>query len=64
MENIANIRVPMIAVIEGRAHVYSEYALLASVIVGSESRSSRMRGMLDKLICQSLVGSREGSTNS
>src|SRR3989441_13302450 len=33
VENIANIRVPMIAAIEGRAHVHSEYALLASVIV-------------------------------
>jgi hypothetical protein len=31
VENIANIRVPMIAAIEGRAHVHSEYALLASV---------------------------------
>src|SRR6202045_322496 len=37
VENIANIRVPMIAAIEGRAHVHSEYALLASVIVASEA---------------------------
>ena len=29
LENIANIRVPVIAAIEGRAHVHSEYALLA-----------------------------------
>ena len=36
VENIANIRVPMIAAIEGRAHVHSEYALLTSVIVASE----------------------------
>jgi enoyl-CoA hydratase/carnithine racemase len=36
LENIANIRVPMIAAIEGRAHVHSEYALLASVIVAAE----------------------------
>jgi enoyl-CoA hydratase/carnithine racemase len=36
VENIANIRVPVIAAIEGRAHVHSEYALLASVIVASE----------------------------
>ena len=28
MENIANIRVPMIAAMEGRAHVHSEYAHL------------------------------------
>ena len=37
MENIANIRVPVIAAIEGRAHVHSDYALLASVIVAAES---------------------------
>ena len=37
LENLANIRVPVIAAIEGRAHVHSEYALLASVIVASES---------------------------
>jgi enoyl-CoA hydratase/carnithine racemase len=37
LENIANIRVPLIAAIEGRAHVHSEYALLANVIVAAES---------------------------
>jgi enoyl-CoA hydratase/carnithine racemase len=36
LENMANIRVPVIAAIEGRAHVHSEYALLASVIVAAE----------------------------
>jgi enoyl-CoA hydratase/carnithine racemase len=36
LENIANIRVPVIAAIEGRAHVHSEYALLANVVVASE----------------------------
>src|SRR5437870_7288395 len=36
VENLANIRVPVIAAIEGRAHVHSEYALLASVIVAAE----------------------------
>lgn len=36
LENIANIRVPMIAAIEGRAHVHSEYALLANVIIAAE----------------------------
>src|SRR3979490_1925249 len=36
LENLANIRVPVIAAIEGRAHVHSEYALLASVIVEAE----------------------------
>src|ERR1700723_3022171 len=33
LENIANIRVPLIAAIEGRAHVDLDYALLANVIV-------------------------------
>ncbi|MBY0447873.1 MAG: enoyl-CoA hydratase/isomerase family protein [Hyphomonadaceae bacterium] len=33
LENLANIRVPVIAAIEGRAFVHSEYALMANVIV-------------------------------
>src|SRR5438309_11738944 len=33
LENLANIRVPVIAAVEGRAHVHSEYALLADAIV-------------------------------
>jgi enoyl-CoA hydratase/carnithine racemase len=36
LENITNIRVPVIAAIEGRAHVHSDYALLANVIVAAE----------------------------
>jgi enoyl-CoA hydratase/carnithine racemase len=36
LENIANIRVPVIAAIEGRAHIHSDYALIASVIVAAE----------------------------
>jgi enoyl-CoA hydratase/carnithine racemase len=36
LENIANIRVPVIAAIEGRAHIHSDYALLADVIVAAE----------------------------
>jgi enoyl-CoA hydratase/carnithine racemase len=36
VENLANIRVPVIAAVEGRAHVHSEYALLANVIVAGE----------------------------
>ena len=36
LENLANIRVPVIAAVEGRAQVYSEYALLANVIVAAE----------------------------
>jgi enoyl-CoA hydratase/carnithine racemase len=37
LENIANIRVPVIAAVEGRAHVHSEYALLANAIVAAEA---------------------------
>lgn len=37
LENITNIRVPMIAAIEGRAHIHSDYALLANVIVAADS---------------------------
>lgn len=36
LENLANIRVPVIAAIEGKAHVHSEYALLADVIVAGQ----------------------------
>lgn len=39
LENITNIRVPVIAAVEGRAHVHSDYALLASVIVAAEGAS-------------------------
>lgn len=37
LENIANIRVPMIWALEGKAHVHAEYGLLANVIVAGES---------------------------
>lgn len=37
LENLANIHVPVIAAVEGRAAVHSEYALLADVIVAGES---------------------------
>lgn len=39
LENLANIRVPMIFALEGRAHVHAEYGLLANVIVAGESAS-------------------------
>ena len=39
LENIANIRVPVIAAIEGRAHIHSEYALLANVVIAGRSAS-------------------------
>src|SRR6201984_2693246 len=37
LENLANIRVPVIAAIEGGACVHAEYALLSTVIVAAES---------------------------
>jgi enoyl-CoA hydratase/carnithine racemase len=37
LENLANIRVPVIAAVEGRAYVHSEYALLADIIVAGQS---------------------------
>lgn len=37
MENLVNIRVPVIAAIEGKAHIHSEYALTADTIVAAES---------------------------
>jgi enoyl-CoA hydratase/carnithine racemase len=37
LENLLNIRVPVIAAVEGRLHVHSEYALLANVIVAGQS---------------------------
>ncbi len=37
LENIANIRVPMVWALEGKAHVHAEYGLLANIIVAGES---------------------------
>jgi enoyl-CoA hydratase/carnithine racemase len=37
VENLANIRVPMIAAVEGKAHVHTEYVLMANIIVAGES---------------------------
>src|ERR1700726_874251 len=36
LENIANIRVPVIAAVKGRAHIHTDYLLLANVIVAAE----------------------------
>jgi len=44
LENIANIRVPVIAAVEGRAHIHSEYALLANVIVAGEGATFQDMG--------------------
>src|SRR5260370_34257819 len=40
LENIANIRVPEIASVEGRDHIHSDCALLASVIVSPAMSAS------------------------
>lgn len=39
LENLANIRVPVIAAVEGQVNLHSEYALMANLIVASESAS-------------------------
>lgn len=39
LENLANIRVPVIAAVEGQANVHSEYALMANVIVAGRGAS-------------------------
>jgi enoyl-CoA hydratase/carnithine racemase len=36
LENLANIRVPVIAAVEGQANVHSEYALMADLIVAGQ----------------------------
>jgi enoyl-CoA hydratase/carnithine racemase len=36
LENLANIRVPVIAAVEGRAHLHSEYALMANVVIAAK----------------------------
>jgi hypothetical protein len=43
LENIANIRVPVIAAVEGRAHVHSDYALLAASLLLQKPPLSVMR---------------------
>src|SRR5439155_26231115 len=42
LERTANIRVPVIAALEGRCYVHSEYALLANMIVAG--RSAKFHG--------------------
>ena len=37
VENLLNIRVPVIAAVEGRVDVHSEYALIANVVIAGES---------------------------
>ena len=54
VENIANIRVPMIAAIEGRAHVHSEYALVANVIVAARVRPSTIFRTSPEALCRAM----------
>lgn len=37
MDNLTNIRVPMIAAVEGKAHIHTEYALMADIVLAGES---------------------------
>jgi len=39
LENLLNIRVPIIAAVEGRLYVHSEYALFANVVVAAATAS-------------------------
>lgn len=39
LENLVNIRVPVIAAIEGKAYIHTEYALTANIIVAGKSAS-------------------------
>jgi len=55
LENIANIRVPVIAAVEGRAHIHSDFALLASVIVAAEGATFQDVGHFG---CGSYAGRR------
>ena len=62
LENLANIRVPMIAAVEGRAHVHSEYALLANVIVAAKGRPLMMCRISQGASCQEMESLPRGAT--
>jgi pyruvate/2-oxoglutarate dehydrogenase complex dihydrolipoamide dehydrogenase (E3) component len=53
LENLANIRVPVVAAVEGRAYVHSEYAPLANVIVAGE-RNERLVHREDEDVTEAL----------
>jgi hypothetical protein len=61
LENIANIRVPVIAAIEGRAHIHSDYALLANVIWRPRLRPSRMSGISPRVSYRVTESLRRGA---
>jgi enoyl-CoA hydratase/carnithine racemase len=58
LENIANIRVPVIAAVEGRAHIHSDYALVASVIVAAEGATFQDVGISSRHVRASSGGIR------
>ena len=60
LENIANIRVPVIAAIEGRAHIHSDYALLANVIVAAEDATFQDVGHFAVGSCPATESLRRG----
>ena len=60
LENMANIRVPVIAAIEGRAHIHSEYALLANVIVSAEGATFWMSVTSRQELCLETASSPPG----
>jgi enoyl-CoA hydratase/carnithine racemase len=62
LENIANIRVPVIAAVEGQANVHSEYALLANVIVAGEGATFNDLPTSQAALCQVMESLRSGAT--
>lgn len=64
LENIANIRVPMIFALEGRAHVHAEYGLLANLIVAGEGRASTICRTLRAASSRATASIRCGATSS
>jgi hypothetical protein len=51
LENIANIRAPLICAVEGKAWIHSEYCLLANVIVAGEGASFNDFAALQRRHC-------------
>jgi enoyl-CoA hydratase/carnithine racemase len=60
LENLANIRVPVLAAIEGQANVHSEYALIADVIVAGEGATFNDVRILPAALCPATESSPPG----
>jgi len=60
LENLANIRVPVIAAVEGHANVHSEYALLANVVVAVKALPSMICRTLAAALCRAMESSLHG----